>query len=77
LTFEGIASNPNCSALAKHFTVRDGGHVIGVMKPPERCFSSRGLTVNEAAPASFICRSASLRTTAALQSGSSTSRSSC
>jgi len=51
LTFDGIAPKPgpNYSALVAQFTVREGGQVIGAMQPSKRSFSSRGMTVNEAA----------------------------
>ena len=51
LTFDGLTQRggPNYRAMIAKFTVREGGHVIGVMQPSKRSFSTRSMTTSEAA----------------------------
>ena len=51
LTFDGMVTRqgPNYRELAARFTVREGGHVIGVMEPSKRTFPSRQSSTTEAA----------------------------
>jgi cytochrome c-type biogenesis protein CcmF len=51
LTFDGLVSRtgPNYREVVGHFTVREGGNVIGVMDPSKRSFTARGSSTTEAA----------------------------
>jgi len=51
LTYEGLRQEPgpNYRAIVATFTVREGGVVIGAMRPSKRTFSAREMTTNEAA----------------------------
>jgi cytochrome c-type biogenesis protein CcmF len=51
LTFDGLTQlpGPNYTSLIANFTVREGGAVVGTMRPSKRSFSARAMTVNEAA----------------------------
>src|SRR5690606_28516788 len=51
LTFDRMTARqgPNYRELAAHFTVREGGVVIGAMAPSKRTFSARQMSTTEAA----------------------------
>jgi cytochrome c-type biogenesis protein CcmF len=51
LTFNGLKQEPgpNYTSVVANFTVREGGSVIGVMRPEKRSFTTREQTTNEAA----------------------------
>jgi cytochrome c-type biogenesis protein CcmF len=51
LTFDGLTQlpGPNYTSLIANFTVREGGAIVGTMRPSKRSFSARAMTVNEAA----------------------------
>ena len=51
VTFEGLSQQPgpNYTALVATFTVREGGTVIGTMRPEKREFAARQSSKNEAA----------------------------
>ena len=51
LRFDGLTSQdgPNYRQLAAKFTVRQGGHVIGVAEPSKRSFAARQTSTTEAA----------------------------
>ena len=50
-TFDGLKHEPgpNYTAVIAAFTVREGGDVVGTMRPAKRSFSAREMTTNEAA----------------------------
>ena len=43
LTFEGLSEQPgpNYSAIVANFTVREGGVVVGTLRPEKRSFAAR------------------------------------
>ena len=51
LTFDGLKQEPgpNYTSVVATFIVREGGTVIGTMRPSKRSFSAREQTTNEAA----------------------------
>ena len=51
LTFEGLSEQPgpNYSAIVANFTVREGGVVVGTLRPEKRTFAARQSSKNEAA----------------------------
>jgi cytochrome c-type biogenesis protein CcmF len=51
LTFEGLTQQPgpNYASVVANFSVREGGTIIGAMRPSKRSFTAREQTTNEAA----------------------------